>query len=647
MLALSVLRRYRPSRMVRIAATPFSSSPGFFFMMTNQQRQRQVVPDSHLGSSVLVGSDDGPPPTRTLHFPSASPAEAPLRKEVVEARQSRQRGKPRVMTATASQSSSPHSVTLTSNRPTADTLAAYQRTLSKPLTADSSVDSLSHSTGRTPSRKKGKEGFDPAVVVHLESATRQIHLSPIQKELVWKARRKLYQSTLVRVVSILQSHLAPIERCLLLLRLHEEVVIPERLRMRDDTYADIFHLFFATATLAPSTASGSHKLHTLLACGTPYGSESATNAAELVLQEAVQLASGEITRSTSRLSSVPGEFASRAAANFILTSQETVQQVWQMYRYMVDSGTKPNPRVLQYVMGLLEQSARRLTPRRGQSSSPALTALEAKAHSLMMDADRYRFCPSQHTVHSYIYICQACGVMHLALARVVDVHTRWEQQPSSDAYALLLSGFLRQPENGAEDALRLMTTMQSAPVNHSLLHSMLMVCRSSPDPLSAFAVYRSLFRRRVGSEASHGGGGGEGTRSLGDFTPTLHTFSILLKVILEYNVEGVASAAPARPCGDADMATRRALLPLLQLVVKDMKLWGVRGNPAVMNDLLRAFLRCGCEREYTSLLKRMHQRGMRVFDELSNVKTHHSRKRPKTLPSSTAHGFTPSAIRTS
>ncbi|ORC86731.1 uncharacterized protein TM35_000261830 [Trypanosoma theileri] len=378
-------------------------------------------------------------------------------------------------------------------------------------------------------QEKDMAVHDPATVVTLDSRRRKLHLSPVQRELVWNARRREYQQLLVRIVTCLESHLAPIEKCHALLALHEEVIV-KRIRLRVDTYEDIFHVFYAVATLG-------------------------TSAPALAEEDVVDR---HLTSSSSLL---PTEFANATVAASSLLAGPLLQSLWSMYRYMIDSGTNPTPRVVQYVMGILER----------YSKKDAI--VEARAHSLMMDLDRFHLTPTEYTIAAYIGVCDWNGVMHLAVARVTDYRTRHERQASAGIYARLLFGLIHNHQY--DEALSCMTTIDSVAVTPHLLNAVLNTARHSRDPLSAFTLYKSVMGRQGNSIA-----------------PNSHTISILL--------ESMRSTG----CYDE-----------VDFLLREMRRFRVKGNSRTLNKLLEVFLKLGRNKEAIALFKTMDNKGVVVFDE--------------------------------
>nr|CCC50168.1 conserved hypothetical protein [Trypanosoma vivax Y486] len=378
---------------------------------------------------------------------------------------------------------------------------------------------------------------DPATVVTLDSREQQLHLNFIQHELVWSARSREYQQLLVRVVTCLESHLAPIEKCHTLLVLHEEVV-QKRIRLRSDTYEDIFHTFHAVAMLGSAVP--------------------AIEAEEVNGRGAFGITS---------TSFLPPEFIGANVAAASLVSAPALQNLWTIYRYMIDSGTNPTARITQYVMAILERYPRK---------DPIV---EARAHSLMMDIDRFRLTPTEYTVNSYIGVCDRNGVMHLAVARVTDYRTRHGRQPSAGMYARLLFGLVHNQQH--KEALTCLATMSSVPITQHLLNATLLVARHSRDPLSAFSVYKSVMSRQ--------------SRTPGSFhmVPGAHTFSILLEAMWE-----------AQCFGELDF------------LLREMQRYSVKGSQRTLNKLLRTLLELGRREEATTLCAAMGKKGMTVFDEL-------------------------------
>ncbi|RNE98314.1 hypothetical protein TraAM80_08844 [Trypanosoma rangeli] len=373
---------------------------------------------------------------------------------------------------------------------------------------------------------------DPAAVVRLDSRRRQIHLNPIQRELIWSARRQQYQQLLLRIVACMESHLSPVEKCHALLTLHDEV-IAKRIRLRSDTYEDILHVFYAVATL---------------------GSAAPTLADEEFVDRR------GLTSSSSSL--LPAEFAGPGVAAASLLAGSLLHSLWTMYRYMIDSGTNPTARAVQHVMGILE--------RRGTRDA----IVEARAHSLMMDLDRFHLTPTEYTVAAYVGVCDSNGVMHLAVARVTDYRTRHERQVSPGIYARLLFGLAHNQQY--EDAVACLTTLDSVAVTPHLLNAALHVARHSRSPLSAFSFYRSVMGRR---------GGG--------VTPTPHTISILLEAMC------------AAECYDE-----------MDFLLREMRRHRVRGNRVMLNKLLEVLLTLKRQTDAVALCATMDRKGVLVFDEL-------------------------------
>ncbi|KPI85748.1 hypothetical protein ABL78_5197 [Leptomonas seymouri] len=440
-------------------------------------------------------------------------------------------------------------------------------------------------------------GYDPALVVRTDSRRRQVRLNSVQREMIWTARQQQYQGLLQRIVGCLQSHRSPVEKCQTLFALHDDA-IRQHLRLRADTYEDMFHTLYSVGVKRGGGA------------GQP-GKASMSASAQLVPGDA-QWESELSGHSAAKVSggSLPAELASPAAASSTVLSAHGVEHVWEMYRYSVDSGTDPTARMLQYVMGLLEHASVALAV--GRASPSALTEsrshginssrrtrsrelllVEAKAHSLMMDADRFRLTPTEYTINSYIGICEACDVMHLALARVTDYQTRHERQPSAGTYARLITGLVRCGHY--EDAMAVVTTMQNVPMSTYLLNAVLQAARHSRDPSSAFTFYRSLFvspssplrmnekERRAAPPA----------RLNLRLAPSLATFSILVEVMQATHSHGE-----------------------LDFVLAEMQHYRIKGNGMLLNKILRLMDEGGASPKKKDALRRaMESKQIRVFDE--------------------------------
>ncbi|KPA78851.1 putative mitochondrial hypothetical protein [Leptomonas pyrrhocoris] len=445
------------------------------------------------------------------------------------------------------------------------------------------------------------DGYDPALVMRTDGRRRQVRLNHVQRELIWTARQAQYQGLLQRIVACLQSHRSPVEKCQTLFALHDEAV-HRHLRLRADTYEDIFH--------------------TLYSVGVRRGGGGAGHPGKASLSPSAQLTAGDAqwendlsghAAATVRGGSLPAELASSAAASSTVLSTHGMEHVWEMYRYSVDSGTDPTARVLQYVMGLLEHASVALAVRRAAPSastdarlganhsnrrtrSSGLLLVEAKAHSLMMDADRFHLTPSEYTINSYIGICEACDSMHLAVARVTDYQTRHERQPSDGMYARLITGLVRCGHY--EDAVAVVTTMQNVPMTTYLLNAVLQAARHSRDPASVFTFYRALFFSpasplRVGAQRNAKDRRAEpSTRSGIRLVPSLVTFSILVEVM-----EATHSGAE------------------LDFVLAEMQHYRIKGNGMLLNKLLRLMEESGKSQEKSALQSAMERRQIRVFDE--------------------------------
>lgn len=450
-------------------------------------------------------------------------------------------------------------------------LPSYRATLRKSHTSRRLAPPASSPTSQTAaaatleSDNKDKARYDPALVVHTDSHTQQVHLNPIQKELVWSARRQEYQRLLVRVVTCLHSHQTPLEKYYTLLALHDEVVL-KRLRLRADTYEDVFHLLYAVGV------QGRAELQLRRSGDVVEG--------DAALEDELR---GTATAGNTALSA-PLELRTPLAASQAVLGPHAVEKMWSMYRYMVDSGTDPTARVVQYVMGLLERSAAVYGGDRGHR-----LRTEAKAHALMLDVDRHHLTPSEFTINSYIGVCDASSsdAMHLAAARVADYLSRHERQGAPGLYTRLLCGMLRHGHEA--EALATVTTLQHTPLTNHLLNAVLQTARRSPDPSAAFAMYRAALPTDSGSSKNHH----RVAQTDRPLRPSLHTMSILLEVMRETNN-----------------------YTELDFVLHEMKRYKLRGNGVLLNKLVGALVLCERRREAKLLCAQMERKHIVVFDEL-------------------------------
>jgi hypothetical protein len=355
---------------------------------------------------------------------------------------------------------------------------------------------------RNDSGKRSKDSSripkaDPSEVVKYNSKTKELLFNRTQREMLWESRRKEYQATLTSIAVTLQSHLSPAAKCNTLLLLHEERVIKRRLRLRQDTYDDIFHVISAVATSVEN-------------------------------------------RANSRLT-VP-----------------YLNEVWVVYRYMVDSGTEPSAKIVQFVMSVLELVRVKDVD------------VEARAHALMLDLDARSICPSPFTLNSYFCICGVNNVMHIAVARLSDARARFHIQPNASMCAVLLQGLVRNGQ--VKEAVKFIATLSSVSMTEPLLNRILDVMRKSGDPLSVFTVYRAVRSSQIPISAV-----------------TIH---ILVQAMI-----------------DAENNSE------LSFVLQEMKKYRVKGDPKLLNRLLAMMLAEGLTAQHAALMRTMERSGVRIFDE--------------------------------
>jgi hypothetical protein len=392
--------------------------------------------------------------------------------------------------------------------------------------------------------------YDLGTTLVVNSKDGTMHLNRSQREAIFDARKQLYQASLRQIVIVLQSHLTPLEKCHRLVLLHDKVVVKNRLRLRADTYEEIFHTFYAVSMLGRSDVEVTTSLH---------GVSSAT-AGQQTLEFSPARGGGSADDDS-------------VARNIHTQTSPFLHPVWTMYRYMIDSGTNPTPRIVQHVMGMLSRVRRRNVD------------IEARAHSLTMDCDRFKFPPTEFTVVDYCRVCTINNAMHLAVARVTDLYTRHEKAPSANVASTLLNGLT---VNGHHDkAMAFLATMQNVPITPSLLHSTLQAGRYSQDPSSAFTFYRSLR--------------GSGIR------PTHHTISILVEAAtlmsdaaklisekhsavqreLQYRGSFESRQSLQQLQRDLEKKQEKLRHAVVQVILKDLIKFKVRVNHRVLNKLLK------------------------------------------------------------
>lgn len=417
--------------------------------------------------------------------------------------------------------------------------------------------------------------FDLGTTLVVNSKTNQLHLNQSQQDAIFAARKELYQTSLRQIVIVLQSHLTPLEKCHRLVLLHDRLVVKNRLRLRADTYEEIFHMFYGVSMLGRSDVETTTSFH---------GVASATagqTAAEASPHRGGTSDDGAVAR------------------DIHTQTSPFLHPVWTMYRYMIDSGTNPTPRIVQHVMGLLSRVSERNID------------IEARAHSLTMDCDRFKFPPTEFTVIDYCRVCTINHAMHLAMARVTDLYTRHERHPSAGIAATLLHGLTVNGHH--KQALTFIGTLQNVAMTPSLLHATLQAGRYSEDPSSAFAFYESLQ--------------GSGMR------PTYHTIGILIESALRMSQHikeedaklatglhaRMGTTASERSARLREQEKRREKLRrvVLGVVLKQMTKYKVRVNHRTLNKLLECLVDIGHRNAFVALCRALIRRQGRraVFTE--------------------------------
>ena len=352
-------------------------------------------------------------------------------------------------------------------------------------------------SSHSPWQKKLHVAVDPSEVVTFNSETKELHLTKMQRHALWEARRKEYQQVLVRIAVTLQGHLSSESKCHALLLIHEELVVKRRLRLRQDTYDDIFHVISAVAT-------------------------------------------NKENRENSRLT-VP-----------------YLNEVWVLYRYMIDSGTDPSAKIVQFVMSVLELVRAKNVD------------VEARAHSMLLDCDARSICPTDFTLHSYFNICGVNNVMHIAMSRLHEVRMKHQVQPTASMCSMMLHGLMANGQ--VKEAVRFVSTLDSVGLTEPLLNNVLHVMRKSGDPLSVFTAYRAVRSSQVP----------------------------ITKVTIHIMLQAMA---------DANNFSE------LSFVLKEMKRFAIRGDVKLLNNLLGMLLKSGRKEEYEALLQTMRRQRVLVFDE--------------------------------
>jgi len=155
-----------------------------------------------------------------------------------------------------------------------------------------------------------------------------------------------------------------------------------------------------------------------------------------------------------------------------------LEELWVMYNYCVDSGTDPSPKLIQNMMRILSLCA---------TTNPDV---EAKAHRLMLDSDRFKLIPKTTALSTYFAVCARNNAMHIAVSRLVDAKSRLEVTPTATMVYTIMNGF--RLNKRADDGIRFLTTVSNTPITKELFSEVIHTAKESSNPLSAFTFYRSM-----------------------------------------------------------------------------------------------------------------------------------------------------------
>lgn len=337
---------------------------------------------------------------------------------------------------------------------------------------------------------------DPILDVKMDPRSQRPKFTAEQNEFLWEARKKEYSKMLHKFKIVLSSHLTEVDKCHQLLALHD-VAMRKRLRMIDSIYDSVFHTFLV---------------------GLP------------------QLGGGGGNKGVAPM----------------------LNQVWRVYRYMIDSGTNPTPKIHQHMMMILE------------SVRSKNAEVEAKAHALMLDNDRFKTIPTEYTLQHYISICSHNGCMHIAMTRYTDARGRLQLMTSASLCSNMLRGLLLNDQ--IEEAVQFVQALDSVAMTDHLLNSVMQVMRRTKDPSSCFTMFRAI----------RGSG----------LPPSLSTVSTLLDVCYEIN----------------DFSEVPFILQL-------MKQYGVKGDERFSNKMLVALHRAGMPDVGDRFEKSLRKFGVRIYGE--------------------------------
>ena len=164
-----------------------------------------------------------------------------------------------------------------------------------------------------------------------------------------------------------------------------------------------------------------------------------------------------------------------------------LDELWVMYTYALDSGVDPTSKMIRNVMRILSLSA------------TTDADVEAKAHKLMLDSDKFKLIPSPTTLSAYYTVCGTNNAMHIAVARLADAKARLEVFPNTDAVRAIINGFRRngQPDKG----LSFLSTVSNVPVTMPLWAEVVHTAKESSNPLSALTFYRALQQTELRPDA--------------------------------------------------------------------------------------------------------------------------------------------------
>eukprot|EP00760_Papus_ankaliazontas_P013048 PhM_4_TR15635/c0_g1_i1/m.78247 len=236
--------------------------------------------------------------------------------------------------------------------------------------------------------------------------------------------------------------------------------------------------------------------------------------------------------------------------------------IFEMYHYMKGTFAAPSQKILEYLMCAL---ARFRIPSAQN---------ESRAHKLLLDSEKFTVMPTRATYTAYFDVCGTNNVMHIAVARFVDVRQKLGMQPDEGMCTVMIRGLVKNGQ--VEEAVAFISNMYAVPVDVFLMDAVLEALAQSRDPMAAFTAYRSMLGSGV--------------------TPSAYTFWYMMLA-----------------CEKSDLWDETPF------VLEQMHRLGIRGNAATLNLVIKGLLTLKQTELAHKMYLAMKRKRLEVWEALENA----------------------------